>query len=273
MEVSIHITEQCNLNCKACLHMIPISNHKDYYWFVDSYIKPQLELLAKHSSIVDTLVIMGGEPTLHPDIASILYIARALFPDIPIKLATNGVFINKFENPEFIKSLIDNEINVCIVAYPYSSRAEEQYNKLFNILENNNVSFSLSSIIDQDQHFLIQPFRKEINNFELKPEYCKAHHYCTMLKDDKLWVCHLAAYVDSLKERFPELDWINVDEGAYVDLKDPDITDEMILEKMRSFSSICTHCVEPHRGWDSDDPTEYTNWARSEGKKEEWVRE
>ena len=188
MEVSIHITEQCNLNCKSCLHMIPISNYKDYYWFVDEYIKPQLNLLAKHSSIVDTLVIMGGEPTLHPDIISVLYIAREIFPNIHIKLATNGVNLNIFENGDFIKSLLDNHIIVSLVAYPYSKYAENHYNKLVKILDNNKVDYNISAIIDQTQHFLVQPFRKEIDNDITKPAHCKAHQYCTMLKDNKLWV-------------------------------------------------------------------------------------
>lgn len=273
MEVSIHVTEQCNLNCKACFHMIPISPWKDYYWYICENIKPQLELLAKHSNIVSSLVIMGGEPTLHPNITSILYVAREVFPNITIAMATNGSVLRVFEDEVFIKALLRNNIEVRIVEYPYSPVAKANYQKLYNILETNKVKYVVNAKIDENYHFLIQPFRKEIDNDITKQTHCKAHHYCTMLKNNKLWVCHLAAYADSLKDRFPDLDWINVDEGAYVDLTDGSITDEMILQKMGSLSTICKHCVELHRSWYSEDPTEITNWARSEGKKEEWVRE
>ena len=272
MEVSIHITEQCNLNCKSCFHMIPITN-EPYHWYIGSYIRPQLLLLSRHKNIVDSLVLMGGEPTLHPYFISILYITREIFPDIPIYLATNGSVVGVFENNALIKALIYNNILVRVTEYPYSDKAKENYEKLYNIFKTNKVQYEINAKIDENYHFLIQPFRKEINNDITKRTYCKTHHYCTMLKDDKLWVCHLAAYVSSLKSKFPELDWINVDDGAWVDLKDDNLTDEMILEKMSSLSTICTHCVELHRSWSSDDPHEITNWARSEGRKEEWVRE
>ena len=273
MEVNIHVTEQCNLNCKACFHMIPISINKNYYWYIEHYIRPQLQLLARHKNIVDSLVIMGGEPTLHPHIISILYVAREIFPDIPISIATNGSVVNIFENDLFIKALLRNNIKVSITEYPYSQDASENYEKVYNILKANNVPYSVNATINKNYYFLIQPFRKDIDNDITKPTHCKAHHYCTMLKNGKLWVCHLAAYVDSLKAKFPDLDWINVDDGAYVDLEDNSITDQMILDKMASLSTICKHCVELHRPWYSTDPSETTLWGRSEGKKEEWVRE
>ena len=272
MEVSIHVTEQCNLNCKACFHMIPIT-HEPYYWYIEHCIRPQLLLLAKHKNIVNSLVLMGGEPTLHPQLISILYIAREIFHDIPIYLATNGSIINAFEDDLLIKALKRNNITVRVTEYPYSDRAKENYEKLYGIFNENGVKYDINSKVDENYHFLVQPFRKEIDNDITKQTHCKAHHYFTMLKSNKLWVCHLAAYVDSLKAKFPDLDWINVDEGAYVDLEDNSITDEMILDKMASLSTICKHCVELHRPWYSEDPSEITLWSRSEGRKEEWVRE
>jgi len=271
MEVSLHITEQCNLNCKSCLHMIPIAK-VPYWWYMEEYIRPNLKALKKHEKIVDKFILMGGEPTTHPHLSSILYITREELPNIPICLSTNGVDVKKFEDEVLIKSIQRNSIFIDVSEYPYSQNARVNYDHLYEIFESNNIEYSVDADMEMDSKFLTQPFRKEINNYILKPEECKAHHYCTMLKDCKLWVCHLAAYVDSLKYRFPELDWINIDEGAYVDLEDPDITDNMILEKMKSFSIICKHCIEPHRWWRSDEPGEMVDWGRSERKKEEWVR-
>ena len=267
MEVSFHITDSCNLNCKSCLHMVPLS--AGYHYFIDTYIEPQLKLLAKRKNIINILNIMGGEPTLHPDIIKILYIARENLPETKIRISTNGTNLNIFNDTNFITAILENKIEVAVTQYPYSQYAEKNYEILYSILNTNKIPYISGKITK----FLTQPFVKSLNNDINVYKWCKSFHYCTMVKDFKLYVCHLAAYVNLLKEKFPDLDWIEIDDNSYVDLTDENLTDEQILTKLSSLSIICKHCAELNRWWSSDVPGDMIDWAKSELLKEEWIKE
>ncbi len=267
MTVSVHVTECCNLNCASCFHMIPLSDGINYY--IENYIRPQLQLLAKHENIVDELVIMGGEPTTHPDIISILYVFREHFPNTKITLATNGTLLSVFNNIFFIKALQRTDINVSLTEYPFVPNYEYHYKLIHDILDQNNIKYTYNFT----DKFLVQPFHKELHNNIHDAVWCKAFHYCTMLKDDKLYKCHLCAYVDFLLNRFPEIDWIKPSSDDYVDLNDDSLSDDAILNKLAQLSPICEHCIELNRDWFTDNPDEMKSWTRSKLNKNEWIKE
>lgn len=270
MEVSMHVTEICNLNCKACFHMIPISDSPVHYYI--EYIDWQVNLLKKYSSLVESFNIMGGEPTLHPDIISILYIVRHAFPNKIVRLCTNGTNLKIFEEDSFLNALKFNDIAVKITEYPYSMYAEKNYESIYRILDERGIKHENASTLKDNYKFLIQPFHKDIINDISQPSKCKTFYYCVMLKDGKLYKCHLAAYISSLHNRFPDTSWIEDDE-SYIDLSDSTITSKDILDRLGRLSKICKHCVELNRGWKSDNPEDITDWGRSKGEKSEWVKE
>lgn len=270
MEIDYHITEICNLNCVGCFHYIPISNIKKHYNI--EKIKYELKLLAKHAKIVDNLVLMGGEPTLHPDVVPILYYAREIFPNTKLTIATNGAYFSIFDEKSFIRAIQYNNIVVRITQYPFSENAQNIYEQIYEKLHTFNIETETVSVVDTNYHFLKQSFHKNLINDITQSKYCKTFHYCTTLKDAKLFVCNFAAYIDSLTDKFPEIDWIKTDSNSYVDLTE-NYTDEQILERMSKLSLVCTHCVELNRGWSSNNPGEITTWHISEQKKEECIKE
>lgn len=270
MEISYHITEICNLNCVSCLHFIPISNNKKHRNL--EVIKHELDLLSKHKNIVNIFNIMGGEPTLHPQINEILFYARKVFPQTKIGLATNGVNTKIFYNIDFLNAIKNNNIIVRMTEYNYTENARNNYDKIYTVLDANNIQYEGNGSLEMHKKFLKQPFSKELHNNITNDWMCKSFHYCTMLKDNKLYVCHFAAYIDSLLDKFPEIDWIKIDENAYVDLEQ-NVTDDYIANKLCKKSIICEHCVDLNRWWFTDNPEDYTEWKHSELKKEEWIKE
>lgn len=270
MEICYHITEICNLNCVGCFHYLPISNIKKHYHI--EKIKYELKLLAKHSKIVHNLVIMGGEPTLHPDIVPILYYAREIFPNTTLTLATNGAYYKIFDEKSFIRAIKYNNIAIRITQYPFSENAKDIYTEIYEKLNKHGIGVETVSVVDTNYHFLKQSFHKDLINDITENKHCKTFHYCATLRDTKLYICNFAAYIDSLLDKFPEIDWIETDNNSYVDLTE-DYTNEQILEKLSKLSVVCTHCIELNRGWISNNPDEITERYVSEQKKEEWVKE
>ena len=95
--IEMHIVDHCNLNCANCNHFAPLANN----WFINlKDFEAQIQELKNNIPNVKRLILLGGEPTLHPDLLSICKIARNLYPDIPIEILSNGIFVTKILEQE-----------------------------------------------------------------------------------------------------------------------------------------------------------------------------
>lgn len=113
MIVEIHVIDHCNLNCAGCNHFSPLSQP----WTIEvENFKKQLEVLKENIPVVKELILLGGEPTLHPDLPLLCEIARNIFPKAHIVILSNGVKIDIVkDNAEIFKKL-NIDINFC--SYP-----------------------------------------------------------------------------------------------------------------------------------------------------------
>lgn len=89
----VHLTEHCNLNCQSCFHFSPLAEEEfaDKKSFENDFA--QLSKLANGK--IESLVLMGGEPLLHPECTDFFEIARKYFPNAYIQFVTNGVLLPK----------------------------------------------------------------------------------------------------------------------------------------------------------------------------------
>ena len=89
------IVHHCNLRCKGCDHLAPIANEE----FVDlNTFKNDLILMKKRFFIIKSVGIMGGEPLLHPNLLSMLLIARKILKNTKIYLFTNGILLSSLNS-------------------------------------------------------------------------------------------------------------------------------------------------------------------------------
>jgi hypothetical protein len=104
----IPITNACNLRCPICFGY----NRADKPYFMPAQeFARQIDFLLEATSGVDLINITGGEPTLHPDLLSILEIAKR--PGIGrVTLNSNGLLIGR--RPELAKALADMGIYVVL---------------------------------------------------------------------------------------------------------------------------------------------------------------
>lgn len=112
----VNIVDHCNLKCKGCDHFACIA---EPYFVPYETIKADLEQMSKilKGSHIIRLVIEGGEALLHPDLLNIVKVARACFPDIHIRLVSNGVFLKK-QQDEFWRVFRENNIGIWVTRYP-----------------------------------------------------------------------------------------------------------------------------------------------------------
>ena len=99
---SVIFFQGCNLNCNYChsAELIPLDS-------VDKkYISEQevLSYISDHKKMLDGIVLLGGEPTIQEGLLDFCIKVRELFPELSIKLDTNGL------RPDVIKKLIENKV-------------------------------------------------------------------------------------------------------------------------------------------------------------------
>ena len=107
--VDYHIIDRCNLNCAGCNDFSPLVSPDDKGKSIEQ-ITADFMLLSKIKNEFYILNIMGGEPTLHPELSKILRIARQIFPDNKIRLLTNGTNYDKFYR--WKDAIVENKIDV-----------------------------------------------------------------------------------------------------------------------------------------------------------------
>ena len=93
LTVDIDITYDCNLNCRWCNRLCGTEfNHTDYMT-LDQFTE-YINILLPHIEASSNIKLLGGEPTLHPQLVDFLALCvEKIRPKLtkPIYLLTNGV--------------------------------------------------------------------------------------------------------------------------------------------------------------------------------------
>ena len=97
--LEIHVAHACNLACESCSHY---SNYR-HEGIVS--LEDADRWMAAWSGRIrpGTFSLVGGEPTIHPQLADFVRLARGHWPDAQLRLVTNGFFLHK--HPELPRVL------------------------------------------------------------------------------------------------------------------------------------------------------------------------
>ena len=181
--VEMHIVDHCNLNCAQCNHFSPIAEP----WYIStSELKQTLTLARNNIPNIKELILLGGEPTLHPNLLEICAIAREIFPSIEIYIFSNGKKLdNVLKDSKEYKKL---NISFHVCNYPgYTNNEQVKQLKTSGIGDYCNTRpIMLESIVNENGK------ENYIDNF-----YNCGHHLipCLTLKQDKMFLCPFAAHV------------------------------------------------------------------------------
>ena len=238
--IDYHIIDRCNLNCASCNHFSSLVPSTDKGKSIEQ-ITSDLTLLSKVKEGFNCLTILGGEPTLHPELSKILRIARQIYPNKQINLVTNGTNYDKFE--KWRDSIIENNIHVILSLYPYCDDNMERAEKIRKILEPYN-SFSVESTANEDG--FNYGFLSNSDNVAAEDDiiHCVRPFWCAQVKNGKLYICNFAAQFDRLKAFFGDKITFELDGKEYLDLNG-DVTVKDFYNFINyARPNICYHCVD-----------------------------
>ncbi len=258
--VDYHITDKCNLNCVSCNHFCPLvpkeAEHKSM-----KQIEKDLRLLSKFRNDIEQITILGGEPTLHPNLVEILYLTRKLFPENRLHLTTNGTLWNSFD--KWKDAILDNNVIVLISIYPWTENYKEHIKHIINVIGENRC------ILIDCKFMQSGPFVLRRENTDEQILNCRMRHGCTQLNDGFLYICNYAAQIDYLYRSFPFLTNYIFREGyEKIDLNNTSMAE---IEAMcfRSIPALCFYCNECKRS--PEELNGDVQWKKSSKRIEEWI--
>jgi organic radical activating enzyme len=104
--VEFYITNVCNLSCDGCnrFNNLNLRGHEDWLKHRDDY-KIFLDNVE-----CEYIAVLGGEPTMHPMINTVLSDLRSYFPTKTIELVTNGLLLHKVKG--LWKTIVEKKIRL-----------------------------------------------------------------------------------------------------------------------------------------------------------------
>lgn len=217
----INIADHCNMNCQCCDHFSPLSEKR--FLSLESF-KSDLTriktLLCNESDKVLAISLLGGEPTLHPDLIDFIKTARIIFPNASLSMVTNGILLLKTEHGEkgnLWQVMKDNNVELKITTYPIKldfalidKKAKEYgltYSR-FTDISSKDLSIKTSVIHDITE-----------NKKDIKPyEFLTCYHFneCIVLREGRIYSCPQCAYIGIFNKYFNKN--LKVTKNDYIDI-------------------------------------------------------
>ena len=230
-EVTVKITSHCNLNCKYCSQFSPIADPDEYDATTFANDFERLYELTKGD--IRHIIIMGGEPLLHPQLAELLQIARNIFHKSRISLSTNGILLLK-QDDGFWNLCREMNIEIVISNYP----VKINFLSIFDIAKKYNVKIYYKT--KKPQTMYKWTFDVEGKQCADRSFYkCFLGNNCFQIDNGKLYTCVMIPSVKHFNKYFNKK--MEVMPGDYIDIYSTESLEEM-LGFLATPVPFCKYC-------------------------------
>ncbi|MCA9194687.1 MAG: radical SAM protein [Planctomycetales bacterium] len=193
--LEFHAAHACNLFCAQCSH---------YSNFHAGGLVSLDEANANFSAWKDRLapkriVILGGEPTLNPELLTIIELARESFPNAEGLFVTNGFFLDR--HPDLPRVLIDNRFRMDVSEHGRAPEYMKRFRLVRQQLRQWRAAYPELQINIRKSH---RGWRQQYRMVDGKPmPFCSdpkaawkicLQRTCTQLNQSCLWKCPALAY-------------------------------------------------------------------------------
>lgn len=247
----VHLTEHCNLNCQSCFHFSPLAEEE--YADIASFEKDFKRLSELANGKIESFILMGGEPLLHPQLISFLEVSRKYFPKSFIQLVTNGVLLLE-QKDSFWEAMQKYNIILRPTKYPINidyNEIEEKAKK-YNVFVQyfNDIKISKKIPIDLEGKL---NFRKNYRRCGSKT--------CYILNKGKIYPCSTAGNIHHFIKFFN----LNIEND---DRNGIDIYSVKNIKEIDKFLKkripLCRYC-------NGSAFKDYKKWAVSKKDIKEWI--
>ena len=245
--LEFNLVDHCNFSCVGCATFSPLAKAQ----FIDlDILTRDLTRLGELFSEIKFIRMLGGEPLLHPSVASICHLVRIAFPKADIRILTNGMLLDRL-GCDFWESMREDQIGLDISLYPPNFSAQQKH-----------VDVCQQELINV--RFTFKKTMKRIINIggDSSPEAAFAQcafKVSTFLYKGRIAPCSLPLTAHIFNAYFKE----NISCSGSIGIHDPEITGEDILTFIGSPTDSCRFC--------SLSPERYAWTGPSQKKINEWV--
>ncbi len=241
--LEIHVSHTCNLACDNCSHFSNYGHSGNITPdIVEQWSAPWLDRLQP-----EYLSLLGGEPTINPQLIEIIYTTRACWASSKIQLVTNGWFLHRFPDLPAALEKYDIRLEVSIHhdGERYNTKVAEIH-KLLNAWQQSH-KFYLN-VRNSTNHWrrvykLSGKDMKPLMDNDQKAAWaiCPGRT-CKQLFEGKLWKCPPVAYIRMMHTKY------GIDTEAWkswLEYKplDPGCTDQELIEWVnRQDEVVCNLC-------------------------------
>jgi hypothetical protein len=258
-QVETHVCHTCNLFCESCSHFSQ-EGHTGRH-SPESFTR---EVVPWGRRIVPKyLLLLGGEPTLNPDLAAIIPLTRKAFPDTFLILVSNGWFLHR--HPDLAAVLkssqcrLDLSIHHDDPAYLAKLAQAEDWAKTNGVPYRFRNSFRRWTRIYRGEHGAdVRPYT-DGNAYQSWSE-CVSK-FCMQIHEGKLWKCPPLAYLPMQARKFgfdqpgSEAHAAWAPYLAYKALPVTSTQQELVAFTSRTAEDFCKMCPAHPEHLDKGDPT------------------
>jgi organic radical activating enzyme len=202
--LELHVTHVCNLACESCSHY---SNHNHHGQLTleeaDRWMSSWSGRLAP-----DQFDLLGGEPTIHPELPGFVSLARRHWPDAFVRIRTNGFFLHR--HPGLAELLAaDGRASISLAVHHDSPEYRQHLRPIFDLINRWQNDFAIR--VDVDQSYAnwtqrYQGFGADMQPFEDNTprdswSICAART-CKQLFEGKIYKCAPLAYLKMQKAKY-----------------------------------------------------------------------
>ncbi len=200
-----HIADHCNLRCDHCCSFSPILKK----WFADpAEFESDLRAVSR-VVLPEFLKIVGGEPLLHPELETLLTIAKRLSVGRRIQLTTNAFLIDRL-TPRGWDSL--DMIAVSLYPEPALPKDSIRFIAREGRKRNIEINWKVQDRFTCLDRTSVADYQEAARTFD----ECWIRHRCNSIKHGRFYCCTRPQYV----QKFASEPQLFVEDG--IPVNDPD---------------------------------------------------
>jgi hypothetical protein len=203
--LEIHLAHACNLACESCSHysnqghkgVVTLAEAQGWMSEWDRRIQPQV------------FSLLGGEPTINPQLPQFMESARRHWPRAALRLVTNGFFLHRHPTLPLVMKK-DPNATLCLSIHHDAPEYREKLVPIMDLVSEWIRAHGIKvEYYPSAKHWTrryhgegsaMEPFddRDPRQSWEMCPS-----KYCPQLFEGRIWKCGALAYLGMQDEKYP----------------------------------------------------------------------